>query len=108
MKILSLYLCFLFLCLHTSFAQKVIVRGRVTDAKTGEALSDANILEKNSSIGMAKNKCLWALFYYDPGREVCASMLHVGVYYLVGYVATVRQCGGGYSFATQRLSAERS
>ena len=55
MKILSLYLCFLFLCLHTSFAQKIIVRGRVTDAKTGEALSDANILEKNSSIGMATN-----------------------------------------------------
>lgn len=55
MKILSLYLCFLFLCLHTSFAQKIIVRGRVTDAKTGEALSDANVLEKNSSIGMATN-----------------------------------------------------
>ena len=55
MKILSLYLRFLFLCLHTSFAQKIIVRGRVTDAKTGEALYDANVLEKNSSIGMATN-----------------------------------------------------
>ena len=55
MKILSLYLCFLFLCLHTSFAQNVIVRGRVTDAKTGEALSDANVLEMNSSTGMATN-----------------------------------------------------
>lgn len=55
MKALSLYLCLLFLCLHTALAQKIIVRGRVTDAKTGEVLSDANVLEKNSASGMATN-----------------------------------------------------
>lgn len=55
MKVLSVYLFLLFFCLHTAFAQKVIVRGRVTDAKTGETLSDANVLEKNSSTGMATN-----------------------------------------------------
>ena len=54
MKVLSVYLFLLFFCLHTAFAQKVIVRGRVTDAKTGETLSDANVLEKNSSTGMAQ------------------------------------------------------
>ena len=55
MKGLSVYLFFLFFCLHTAFAQRVIVRGRVTDAKTGETLSDANVLEMNSSTGMATN-----------------------------------------------------
>lgn len=55
MKCLFIYLCVLFSTLHTTFAQKVIVRGRVTDANTGESLSDVNVLERNSAQGMATN-----------------------------------------------------
>lgn len=44
-----------FFAVTATFAQKLIVRGRVTDAKTGEILSDANILERRSGVGMATN-----------------------------------------------------
>lgn len=55
MKRRFIYFCLLILVLHTSFAQKVIVRGRVTDVNTGELLSDANVLEQISAQGMATN-----------------------------------------------------
>lgn len=55
MKQLLIYLCFLLFGCQTAIAQTVVVRGRVTDAKTGEILSDANVLERKSGTGMATN-----------------------------------------------------
>jgi hypothetical protein len=55
MKLLLIYFCILFGGWQTATAQKFVVRGRVTDAKTGEILSDANILERKSATGMATN-----------------------------------------------------
>lgn len=55
MKLLLIYICLLFWSWHTAAAQKVVVHGRVTDAKTGEILSDANVLERRSETGMATN-----------------------------------------------------
>lgn len=51
--IISMVLCLF--AATASFAQKFIVRGRVTDAKTGEILQDANILERKSGTGVATN-----------------------------------------------------
>ena len=42
MKRSLIYFCILFLSCQAVVAQKVVVRGCVTDAKTGEILSDAN------------------------------------------------------------------
>lgn len=55
MKTLTIYLSLLLLSLQAGFAQKVVIRGRVTDAKTGEALSDANVYEKGTGVGTATN-----------------------------------------------------
>ena len=55
MKRSLIYFCILFLSCQAVVAQKVVVRGCVTDAKTGEILSDANVLERRSGTGMATN-----------------------------------------------------
>lgn len=55
MKLLLIYFCILFLSCQAVVAQKAVVRGCVTDAKTGEILSDANVLERRSGTGMATN-----------------------------------------------------
>ena len=46
MKRSLIYFCILFLGCQAVVAQKAVVRGCVTDAKTGEILSDANVLER--------------------------------------------------------------
>lgn len=53
MKLLWLFL----LCINvlTLSAQQFVVRGRITDAKTGEILSDANVFERIGGTGMASN-----------------------------------------------------
>lgn len=79
MKRLLFYICLFFLSIHTSFAQKVIVRGRVTDAKTGEMLSDANVLEKRTGIGMATNT--YGLFSLSVSTGKCLLQCS-----MVGYV----------------------
>lgn len=55
MKRLLVYAYLFFFASTVSFAQKLIVRGRVTDAKTGEILPDANVMERKSGTGMATN-----------------------------------------------------
>lgn len=55
MKQLLIFLCILLGEYQFAAAQKVIVRGRVTDAKTGEMLPDANVLERKTVTGMATN-----------------------------------------------------
>lgn len=55
MKQLLIFLCILLGECQFATAQKVIVRGRVTDAKTGEMLPDANVLERESGTGKATN-----------------------------------------------------
>ena len=55
MKRSLIYFCILFLGCQAVVAQKAVVRGCVTDAKTGEILSDANVLERRSGTGMATN-----------------------------------------------------
>ncbi|MBQ8673374.1 MAG: TonB-dependent receptor [Bacteroides sp.] len=45
-----LYLCF---TVQIVYSQQVVVRGRVSDAKTGELLSDVNVTEKNTLTGTA-------------------------------------------------------
>ena len=55
MKVLLIYICLLLCSWQAVTAQKVVVRGRVTDVKTGEILSDANVLERKSGTGMATN-----------------------------------------------------
>ena len=55
MKLLLIYFCILFLGCQAVVAQKAVVRGCVTDAKTGEILSDANVQERRSGTGMATN-----------------------------------------------------
>ena len=55
MKRLIVYIYLILFTSTVSFAQKLIVRGRVTDTKTGEILSDANVMERKSGTGMATN-----------------------------------------------------
>ena len=55
MKQLLIYICILLGGWQVATAQQVVVRGRVTDAKTGEILPDANVLERKSGTGMATN-----------------------------------------------------
>lgn len=55
MKQLLIYLCILLGGWQVAAAQKAVVRGRVTDAKTGEALPDANVLERKSGMGISTN-----------------------------------------------------
>lgn len=69
MKLIFIYFCFSLLSFHTSFAQKVVVRGCVTDAKTGELLSDANVLETRSGMGMATNS--YGLYSISLGKGTC-------------------------------------
>lgn len=55
MKQLLIYICILLGGWQVATAQRVVVRGRVTDAKTGEILPDANVWERESGTGMATN-----------------------------------------------------
>ena len=76
-------------------AQKAVVRGCVTDAKTGEILSDANVLERRSGTGMATNA--YGLYSISlPKRELYIAMFHVGVCYLERYLDFIRKYGGEY------------
>lgn len=54
-QLLLIFLSILLGSWQAAAQQKVVVRGRVTDAKTGEMLSDANVLERQSMTGMATN-----------------------------------------------------
>lgn len=57
-------------------AQTVVVRGRVTDVQTGEALSDANIFELNSSSGVSTNSYgLYSMSLREGIRVVRCSIL---------------------------------
>ncbi|PID71337.1 MAG: hypothetical protein CR985_00295 [Flavobacteriales bacterium] len=51
MKKNGLLFLYLFFCFLFSYAQQIIVTGTVTDAKTGEPIPGANVIEKNTSNG---------------------------------------------------------
>ncbi len=49
-KTFKIFVCFLFLTFaHNVFAQKVVIKGKVTDENTGEAIVGVNIVEINSN-----------------------------------------------------------
>ena len=75
-------------------AQKAVVRGCVTDAKTGEILSGANVLERRSGTGMATNA--YGLYSISLPEECIIAMFHVGVCYLERYLDFIRKYGGEY------------
>lgn len=76
MKSLLIYFFILLTSYTTATAQHLIVRGRVTDAKTGEALPDANVLERKSVRGMATNAYGLYSISLPQGRcELQCSML---------------------------------
>lgn len=60
---------FFILCLAEASSQNVILRGRVTDAESGEILSDANLFEQNAKTGMATNA--YGLYSMALQRGVC-------------------------------------
>lgn len=95
MKLLLIYFCILFLSCQAVVAQKAVVRGCVTDAKTGEILSDANVLERRSGNGDG-NQCLRTLFHITSQKGMYIAMFHVGVCYLERYLDFIRKYGGEY------------
>lgn len=95
MKLLLIYFCILFLSCQAVVAQKAVVRGCVTDAKTGEILSDANVLERRSGTGMATNA--YGLYSISlPKRECILQCSMFGVCYLERYLDFIRKYGGEY------------
>ena len=54
MKKELLLICFLSIGI-SAIAQNLIVSGRVTDASTGEILSDVNIVDKKAGVGVTSN-----------------------------------------------------
>lgn len=60
---------FFILCLAEISSQNVILRGRVTDAESGEILSDANLFEQNAKTGMATNA--YGLYSMTLQRGTC-------------------------------------
>lgn len=69
MKQLLIYICILLGGWQVATAQRVVVRGRVTDAKTGEILPDANVWERESGTGMATNT--YGLYSVSLPRGKC-------------------------------------
>ena len=84
MKRSLIYFCILFLSCQAVVAQKVVVRGCVTDAKTGE-IGNGN-----------GNQCLRTLFHITSQGGMYIAMFHVGVCYLEGYLDFIRKHGGEY------------
>lgn len=70
MKQLLIFLCILLGGCRLVTAQKVIVRGRVTNARTGEILPDANVLERKTVTGMATNA--YGLYSISLPKGQCA------------------------------------
>lgn len=70
MKQLLIFLCILLGGCRLATAQKVIVRGRVTNARTGEILPDANVLERKTVTGMATNA--YGLYSISLPKGECA------------------------------------
>ena len=71
MKLVAdLFLYFVFE-LSGSGCSKAVVRGCVTDAKTGEILSDANVLERRSGTGMATNAYGLIPYHFPKGNVYC-------------------------------------
>ena len=70
MKQLLIFLCILWGGCRLATAQKVIVRGRVTNARTGEILPDANVLERKTVTGMATNA--YGLYSISLPKGQCA------------------------------------
>ena len=69
MKFLFISIIILLWGWQSAVAQKVVMRGCVTDAKTGEILSDANILETRSGAGLATNA--YGLYSISLVRGTC-------------------------------------
>lgn len=53
----------------TGKSQKVTLQGRVTDAETGEMLSDVNIIDKKSNTGVSTNA--YGLYSVEVNKGVC-------------------------------------
>ena len=73
---------------HTAFAQQivVVVKGRVTDAQTGDGLPFVNIYFKGTSIGTTTNfEGYYRLSTQNPTDSLVASY--------IGYVTKVKQVG---------------
>lgn len=68
MRIIFFFIVFLFFKLSVT-AQQVIIGGRVTDAQTGEILSDVNIIDKKSGIGVSSNG--YGLYTIRVNKGVC-------------------------------------
>ncbi len=79
MKQLLIYICILLGAWQAATAQRVVVCGRVTDAKTGEILPDANVLEKKSGTGMVTNE--YGLFSVSLPQGECVLQCSI-----LGYV----------------------
>lgn len=71
MKLLLIYFCILFLSCQAVVAQKAVVRGCVTDAKTGEILSDANVLERRSGTGWQPMLTDFIPYHFPKGNVYC-------------------------------------
>ncbi|WP_455586095.1 TonB-dependent receptor [Bacteroides sp.] len=68
MKKELLFICFLSIAIST-MAQEFVVSGRVTDAQTGEILSDVNIVDKKEGVGVTSNA--YGLYSIRVKRGIC-------------------------------------
>lgn len=64
-----LLIWFSFFGILTGFSQKVILQGRVTDAETGEMLSDVNIINRGNNYGTVSNS--YGLYSLEVNKGVC-------------------------------------
>lgn len=92
----------LLLAVNLAFAQNTRVRGKVTDAETGEALPLVSVVFKGTTIGIATD--FDGLYYLETREEV--DELQVS---LIGYVPqTVKINKGAYNSLDFALSRRLS
>lgn len=65
----ALLTCFFCFCVWEVSAQKVTLQGRITDAQTGEVLSDVNVVDRKSGIGVASN--VYGIYSIDIEKGIC-------------------------------------
>lgn len=76
---LKLVILFILISQLDAVAQKVTIQGRITDAKTGEILSDVNIVDKKSGKGVVSNP--YGVYSIDTEKGKCILQFS-----LLGYI----------------------
>lgn len=75
----KLFIFLILICQLDAVAQRVVIQGRITDAQTGEILSDVNIIDKKSGKGVVSNS--YGVYSIDAEKGKCILQ-----YSLLGYI----------------------